>query len=201
MDPSWQDKGLDLYQLLHNQAMQYEVLHLGMRDLRHADTIPETDWLGNPPPVSSASKRRKPVGNTLPDLLIRADTEAEGDEGDEEEQLRFAPVVDAAEALIQQNAESPHLSTWLVLFFLLCSDTLKDYVCRGTPAHVAFAYFETFETRMSRHACGTICYTPKGADKRAKSGKVLQSAISPIEAVASEWLYLDSIIERLARSA
>lgn len=200
MDPNWQDKGLDLYQVLHNQGMQYEILHMGMRDLRHADTVPATDWLGNPPPASSASKRRKPVGNTLPDLLINADVKAEGGEGDEEEQLRFAPVVDAAEALIQQNATSAHLSTWLVLYFLLASDTLRDHVCRGTPANVAHAYFEGFETRMSRHVCGSICYTPKGADKRAKSGKVLQSAISPIEAVASEWLLLDSIIERLART-
>ena len=192
MDPSWRTKGIDLYSLLHDQAVQYEIIHLGCRDLREGDEVPETDWLGNPPPVSSAGKRRRPVGNTLPDLLLRADADA-----DEAPEALFAPVVDAAEGLLQQTGEyGLHLSTWLVLFFLLTSETLRGYVMRGTPPAVAGSYFEGFEARISTHVCGTIAYTPRGAEKRAKSGRVLRSAVSPVEAVAAEWMFLDSIIRR-----
>ena len=194
MDPSWRTKGLDLYSLLHNQAIQYELIHLGHRDLREGDEVEETDWLGNPPPASSAGKRRKPVGNTLPDLLMRAD--ADEHDGAVGEAL-FAPVVDAAEGLLQQTtAYSLHLSTWLVLFFLLVSPTLRGYVMRGTRPAIAAAYFEGFEARISTHVCGTIAYTPRGEEKRAKSGSVLCSAISPVEAVAAEWAHLDSLVRR-----
>ena len=58
---------------------------------------------------------------------------------------------------------------------------------RGTPAHVADPYFEGFDQRISAYVCGVISYAPKGEEKRSKSGKVLSSAVSPIEAVASEW--------------
>lgn len=209
MDPSWRTAGIDLYRLLHDQSVQFEVIHIGMKDLREGDGIPETDWLGNPPPASSAGKRRKPVGNTLPDILRIADAE-DGDEA-EEAKLLFAPAVDVAEGLLQQTAAGgaagagPHLSTWLVLFFLLASDRLRDYVMRGTPPHIAGPYFEGFESRISTHICGEIVYTPKAkadsAEKRAKSGSVIRSAVSPAEAVASEWLFLDSIIRRGLASA
>ncbi len=198
MDPNWRSNGIDLYRLLHDQTLQYAVIHLAMRDLRHADSVQATDWLGNPPPPPSGSKRRRPVGNTLPDLLMTADAE---DGTAEDNQPLFAPLVDAAEALIQENAETPHMSTWMVLYFLLVCDSLKEHVCRGTPPNVAHVYFQDFDARISRHVCGSICYTPKGGDKRAKSGNVLKSAISPVEAVAVEWLYLDSIIDQLARNA
>lgn len=189
MDPAWRDRGLDLSQVLYDQTVQYSVIRQGMLDLREGDSVAATGWLGNPPPPASAQKRRKPVGNTLPDIASRG-TPAE----DTEARLEFAPVVDAAEAMISENAASPHYSTWCILFFLLVSTTLRNIVLRGTPAHVAGPYFENFDQRISAYVCGVISYTPKGEEKRTKSGKVLSSAISPVEAVAAEWLFFESIV-------
>ena len=206
MDPSWRTEGIDLFRLLHDQSLQFAVIHIGMRDLREGDEIPEADWLGNPPPKSSAGTRRKPVGNTLPDILRVGDA-ADGDESSDAK-LLFASAVDAAEGLLQQTATSSAgslLSTWLVLFFLLASDRLRDYVLLGTPPHISGPWFEGFEQRISTHICGEISYTPKAkadsAEKRAKSGSVIRSAISPAEAVVAERLLLDSIIRRGLASA
>ena len=77
-----------------------------------------------------------------------------------------------------------------MLFFLLVSDKLRRLVLRGTPAHVAEPYFDGFDQRISAYVCGVISYAPKGEEKRSKSGKVLSSAVSPIEAVAAEWGFL-----------
>jgi hypothetical protein len=208
MDPAWLERGIDLGAILYDQATQYSVIRLGMVDLREGDAVPRRDWLGNPPPEPTAAKRRKPVGNTLPDILSRAD---DGD-GDETENagagagagattLAFAPIVDAAEAMIQDSAPSPHCSTWFVLFFLLVSDSLRGVVLRGTPPHIAGPYFEGFDDRVSGHICGRIAYSSKEtAEKRSKSGRVLQSAVSPVEAVAAEWSHFEAIV-RAARTA
>lgn len=189
MDPAWVKNGIDLSRVLYERTVQYAIIRQGMLDLREGDGIEALGWLGTPPPAQSAQKRRKPVGNTLPDLVSRsADTEEEA------ARLEFAPIVDAAEALIQGNASSNHYSTWMVLFFLLVSDKLRKIVLRGTPPHVAEPYFEMFDNRISAYVCGVISYAPRGEEKRTKSGKVLSSAVSPIEAVASEWLFFEQIV-------
>lgn len=212
MDPAWLERGIDLGAILYDQATQYSVIRLGMVDLREGDAVPRRDWLGNPPPEPTAAKRRKPVGNTMPDILSRADDEdGAGDEagagagaGAESgggDALSFAPIVDAAEAMIQDSAATPHCSTWFVLFFLLMSDSLRGIVLRGTPPHIAGPYFEDFDSRVSGHICGRIAYSSKEtAEKRSKSGRVLQSAVSPVEAVAAEWSYFEAIV-RAARTA
>ena len=208
MDPAWLERGIDLGAILYDQATQYSVIRLGMVDLREGDAVPRRDWLGNPPPEPTAAKRRKPVGNTLPDILSRADDEdGDGDgpgagaEAGGGDALSFAPIVDAAEAMIQDSAATPHCSTWFVLFFLLMSDSLRGIVLRGTPPHIAGPYFEDFDNRVSGHICGRIAYSSKEtAEKRSKSGRVLQSAVSPVEAVAAEWSYFEAIV-RAARTA
>lgn len=194
MDPAVLDRGIDLSQILYDQAVQYAVIRQGMLDLRAGDTVAATDWLGNPPPVPSAQKRRKPVGNTLPDIVSREPAETP------DARLEFAALVDAAEALVQQNAATPHYSTWLVLFFLLVSDKLRRLVLSGTPAHVAEPYFDGFDQRISAYVCGVISYAPKGEEKRSKSGKVLSSAVSPIEAVAAEWGVFETIVRGVQRT-
>ena len=214
MDPAWLERGIDLGAILYDQATQYSVIRLGMVDLREGDAVPRRDWLGNPPPEPTAAKRRKPVGNTMPDILSRADDEDEDGAGDGAgagagagsesgggDALSFAPIVDAAEAMIQDSAATPHCSTWFVLFFLLMSDSLRGIVLRGTPPHIAGPYFEDFDSRVSGHICGRIAYSSKEtAEKRSKSGRVLQSAVSPVEAVAAEWSYFEAIV-RAARTA
>jgi hypothetical protein len=218
MDPAWLERGIDLGAILYDQATQYSVIRLGMVDLREGDAVPRRDWLGNPPPEPTAAKRRKPVGNTLPDILSRADDgdgdggggrdgDGDGDGGRDGgrdgggDALSFAPIVDAAEAMIQDSAATPHCSTWFVLFFLLMSDSLRGIVLRGTPPHIAGPYFEDFDSRVSAHICGRIAYSSKEtAEKRSKSGRVLQSAVSPVEAVAAEWSYFEAIV-RAARTA
>ena len=214
MDPAWLERGIDLGAILYDQATQYSVIRLGMLDLREGDAVPRRDWLGNPPPEPTAAKRRKPVGNTLPDILSRADDEdgdgAGVDAGVDADAgagagagaaLTFAPIVDAAEAMLQNSATTPHCSTWFVLFFLLMSDSLRGVVLRGTPPHIAGPFFEGFDDRVSGHICGRIAYSSKEtAEKRSKSGRVLQSAVSPVEAVAAEWSHFEAIV-RAARTA
>ena len=209
MDPAWLERGIDLGAILYDQATQYSVIRLGMLDLREGDAVPRRDWLGNPPPEPTAAKRRKPVGNTLPDILSRADDEDKdgNDAGVDADAgagagaaLTFAPIVDAAEAMLQNSATTPHCSTWFVLFFLLMSDSLRGVVLRGTPPHIAGPYFERFDDRVSGHICGRIAYSSKEtAEKRSKSGRVLQSAVSPVEAVAAEWSHFEAIV-RAART-
>ena len=178
----------------HCRRLRQRRRRVAQLDLREGDTVAATSWLGNPPPEPSAQKRRKPVGNTMPDIVSREPAETP------DARLEFAPIVDAAEALVQHNAGTPHYSTWLVLFFLLVSDKLRRLVLRGTPAHVAEPYFEGFDQRISAYVCGVISYAPKGEEKRSKSGKVLSSAVSPIEAVASEWGVFETIVRAVQRT-
>lgn len=186
---------LDLWSLLFDQNVQFRVIHTGMSDLRKGDSVELLDWLGNPMPelVSTGTKRRKPVSNTLPDVLSQVTETSTGPLGGD---INFATLVDEAESLIAASS-TRHLSTWFVLFFLLSSDTLRDMVRRGTQPQIADAYLETFETRMSCYVSGRISYEPRSKEARAKSGKLLQSAVSPAEAVAHEWNYIHEIVRRL----
>jgi len=191
---------IDLWTLLFDINTQYAVIRAGMLDLRTGDAVPQRDWLGNLVPdgggAGSAARRRKPVSNTLPDILARADAEAEpGPEAAAASGAVFGPIVDAAEQLLGATP-GRHLSTWLVLFFLLASDHLKQMVLRGTDPRIAEAYFDGFDTRISTYICGKISYEPRSREARAKSGKILQSAVSPVEAVAREWHHLEEIVRR-----
>jgi hypothetical protein len=190
-------EAVDLWMLLFDQATQFRIIHAGMLDLRVGDTVEERDWLGNPitEPVGTATRRRKPVTNTLPDILIRADALA--DDGPAAPGVLFAPLVDAAEQMIAGAPEATrHCSTWLILFLLLASDNLKTMVRRGTVPHIAEAYLEGFDERISTYVCGKISYAPRTRDARAKSGKILETAVSPTEAVCREWHYLEGILRR-----
>ena len=192
MDPRG---SLDLWSILYDQNTQFHVIRTGMTDLRKADSIEQRDWLGNPMPdlVSTGTKRRKPVSNTLPDVLSQVTETTTAPLGGD---IHFGQVVDEAESLIAASS-TRHLSTWFVLFFLLSSDTLRDMVRRGTQPAIADAYFETFETRMSCYISGRISYEPRSKEARAKSGKLLQSAVSPAEAVVLEWNHLQEIVRRV----
>ena len=190
-------QAIDLWTLLFDVNTQFEVIRAGMLDLRAGDAVAERDWLGNLLPVvapGSASRRRKPVSNTLPDILSRADAEDESRAG-AAAGVVFAPVVDAAEQLLA-GTPGRHLPTWLVLYFLLASDRLREMVLRGTDPQIAEAYFDGFERRISTYICGTITYQATSRDVRAKSGKILRSAVSPVEAVAREWHHLEEIVRR-----
>lgn len=182
---------VDLWTLLHDIGLQYEIIRLGMLDLRAGDAVPELDWLGNPISQTVSSKRRKPVTNTLPDILARADAE---DGPAEEPGVEFGPLVDTAERMVVENGLV--WTTWLVLFLIMATDRLKDMIRRGTRPDIAEMYLEGFDDRIGVYICGKISYAPRTRDQRSKSGKVISAAIPPSVAVAEEWAYLDSVVRR-----
>ena len=60
MDPAVLDRGIDLSQVLYDQAVQYAVIRQGMLDLREGDTVAATSWLGNPPGWRTSASQRAP---------------------------------------------------------------------------------------------------------------------------------------------
>ena len=123
MDPAVLDRGIDLSQILYDQAVQYAVIRQGMLDLRAGDTVAATNWLGNPPPFrrrKSAGGRsatrcrtlcREPAETPTPPRVCGACRRGRGAAGPTKR--RNTPLLDLARA------------------FLLVSDKLRRLVLHG----------------------------------------------------------------------